>query len=160
MRKYQRFEEVPVWQEAARLYQGVLDVVEQPNVPLSATFRNQLERASLCISASVAQGFDWVGTRELLSLLTTAREAAVEVQSMVAVIMNRPKLARLQESLQLIRTSAEACARQVGAWKHAVENPGQNRRQAQDNSSPGQPGSGPQQGYAPRQNAPSDRSGF
>jgi len=34
MGKYQRFEDMPVWQEAGRLYQRVLDVVEEPNTPL------------------------------------------------------------------------------------------------------------------------------
>jgi four helix bundle protein len=136
MRKYQRFEEVPVWQEATRLYHRVLDVVEEPNVPLSATFRNQLERAALCVSNSVAEGFDWVSTGELLSLLTMARDAAVEVQSMVALVSDRPKVARLRGPLQEIRGSAEACARQLGAWKHAIESPGQgNKRQSQDDQS-------------------------
>ena len=49
---------MPVWQEAGRLYQRVLDVIEEPNVPLSPTFRNQLERASLCISNCVAEAYE------------------------------------------------------------------------------------------------------
>lgn len=127
MGKYQRFDEVPVWQEAARLYQRVLDVVEEPNVPLSATFRNQLERAALSISNHVAEG-DGVKPADLIPLLASARGAAAEVQSMVAVINDRPKVARLRESLHQIGVSAEACQRQLGAWKYAVENPGQGRR--------------------------------
>jgi hypothetical protein len=38
MAKYQRFEELPVWQEAARLYNTVLDLLEEPNVPLTPGF--------------------------------------------------------------------------------------------------------------------------
>jgi four helix bundle protein len=163
MGKYQRFDEVPVWQEAARLYQRVLDVVEEPNVPLSATFRNQLERATLCVSGSVAEGFDWVSTSELLSLLGTARGAAIEVQSMAAVVAERPKVARLREPLQQIRASAEACARQLGAWRHAIENPGQGKRQSQEGQAPGPaPGpsaSGKSQGFKPNPSAPSSRVG-
>jgi hypothetical protein len=44
MAKYQHFEELPVWQEAARLYNAVLDLLEEPNAPLSPGFRNQLDR--------------------------------------------------------------------------------------------------------------------
>jgi len=124
MGKYQRFDEIPVWQEAARLYQRVLDVVEQPNVPLSATFRTQLERASLCVSNNVAEGFERLSTSDLVVLLTSARGAAAEVQSMIGVVSDRPKVAPVREPLQLIRTSAEACAR-------AIENPGQKRGQAE-----------------------------
>jgi hypothetical protein len=39
MPKYQSFEELPVWQEAARLYNRVLDLLEEPNLPLSSGFR-------------------------------------------------------------------------------------------------------------------------
>lgn len=36
MAKYQRFEELPAWQEAAQLYNRVLDLVEEPGLPLTA----------------------------------------------------------------------------------------------------------------------------
>lgn len=134
MAKYQRFEEMPVWQEAARLYQRVLDIVEEPNAPLSATFRNQLERAALCISNCVAEGFQGVATADMRGLLASARGAAAEVQSMVAIVIERPKVARLREALQQVRTLAESCFRQLAAWKHALENPGQ-KRQGADNLS-------------------------
>ena len=45
MAKYQNFEELPVWQEVARLYNAVLDLLEEPAVPLTSGFRNQLDRA-------------------------------------------------------------------------------------------------------------------
>ncbi|MFA6545781.1 MAG: hypothetical protein WCS99_15290, partial [Limisphaerales bacterium] len=47
MAKYQKFEELPAWQEAARLYNAVLDVLEAPGCPFSPGFRNQLDRAAL-----------------------------------------------------------------------------------------------------------------
>ena len=42
---HQHFEELPVWQEAARLYNVVLDLLEEPGVPLTSGFRNQLDPA-------------------------------------------------------------------------------------------------------------------
>lgn len=143
MGKYQKFDEVPVWQESARLYQRVLDLLEEPNVPLSATFRNQLERAGLCVSSCVAEGFD-VNASGLLPLLQTARGAAAQIQSMVAVISDRPKVARLRESLLQIRGLAESCARQLGAWKYAVENPGPRRQPAEGHNPPPAGGNRPQ----------------
>jgi hypothetical protein len=47
MAKYQQFEDLPVWQEAKRLYNVVLDLLEAPNVPLTPAFRNQF---ALCHS--------------------------------------------------------------------------------------------------------------
>ena len=49
MAKYQRFEELPVWQEAVRFYNLVLDLLEEPNVPLTSVFRNQIDRAALSV---------------------------------------------------------------------------------------------------------------
>ena len=33
MAKYKRFEQLPVWQEAAKLYNQVLDLLAEPGVP-------------------------------------------------------------------------------------------------------------------------------
>jgi hypothetical protein len=35
MAKYERFEDLPVWQEAARLYNAVLALLEEERCPLS-----------------------------------------------------------------------------------------------------------------------------
>jgi len=70
MAKYQHFDELPVWQEAARLYNPVLDLLEEPNLPLTPGFRNQLDRASLSISNNIAEGFERSTTAELLSFIT------------------------------------------------------------------------------------------
>ena len=56
MAKYQKFEDLPVWREAARLYNRVLDLLEEPSLPLTPGFRNQLDRAALSVSNNVAEG--------------------------------------------------------------------------------------------------------
>ncbi len=58
MAKYERFEDLPVWQEAARLYDVTLDLLESQGVALSAGFRNQLDRAALSVSNNIAEGFE------------------------------------------------------------------------------------------------------
>jgi four helix bundle protein len=120
MAKYQHFEELPVWQEAARLYNAVLDLLEEPGVPLTPGFRNQLDRASLSVSNNVAEGFERSTTSELLSFIAIARGSAGEVRSMMAVVKDRAKLKRYLSALQRIRTLAESCARQLTGWAGAV----------------------------------------
>ena len=56
MPKYEEFEDLPVWQEAARLYNRVLDLLEEPGVLLSPGFRNQLDRASTSVPLNIAEG--------------------------------------------------------------------------------------------------------
>lgn len=116
MPKYEKFEDLPVWQEAARLYNRVLDLLEEPGVPLSPGFRNQLDRAALSVSNNVAEGFERVTVNELNSFLGIARGSAGEVRSMLAVVKDRPKLKPRVRQLQEIRALAESCAKQLTAW--------------------------------------------
>ena len=122
MAKYTRFEEVPVWQEAARLYNIVLDLLEEPDSPLSWGFRNQLDRAALSISNNIAEGFERMSTKELVGFLGIARASAGEVRSMISAVHQRRKLAILREQLLLIRESGESCARQITAWIGSIQN--------------------------------------
>lgn len=121
MAKYQKFEDLPVWQEAAGLYNRVLDLLEAPNVPLSPGFRNQLDRAALSISNNIAEGFERVTTNELNAFLAIARGSSGEVRSMMAVVHDRPRLKPFARHLQEIRSLAESCARQITAWTASIE---------------------------------------
>lgn len=121
MSKYQRFEDLPVWQEAARLYNRVLDLLEQPDVPLTPGFRNQLDRAALSVSNNIAEGFERATTNELTSFLAIARGSSGEVRSMLAVVKDRPRLKHVVRDLQSIRSLAESCARQITAWTGSLE---------------------------------------
>jgi four helix bundle protein len=121
MPKYQKFEELPVWQEAARLYNKVLDLLEEPNLLLTPGFRNQLDRASLSVSNNVAEGFERVTTNELNAFLAISRGSAGEVRSMMAVVKDRPRLRPFICALQEIRFLAESCARQLTAWTTSID---------------------------------------
>lgn len=121
MPKYEQFEDLPVWQEAARLYNAVLDLLEMSNLPLSSGFCNQLDRAALSVSNNVAEGFERVSTGELLQFLAFARGSAGEVRSMLAVIAPRPKLKPFNRDFTRIVTLAKSCSKQLTAWTRSVE---------------------------------------
>jgi four helix bundle protein len=121
MPSYQRFEDLPVWQEAARLYNLVLDLLDEHGALLSPGLRNQLDRAALSISNNIAEGFERVTTNELLAFLAIARGSAGEVRSMIAVVKDRPRFKRLVTQFQQVREAAESCSRQLTAWARSVE---------------------------------------
>jgi four helix bundle protein len=121
MPKFTRFEDVPVWQEAVRLYNKVLDLLEAPDSPLSRGFRSQLDRAPLSISNNIAEGFERMSTKELIGYLGIARASAGEVRSMIAAVYQRRSLVNLREQLLLIRESGESCSRQITAWISSIE---------------------------------------
>lgn len=121
MPAYKHFEELPVWQHAARLYNLVLDLLEEDGALLSSGFRNQLDRAALSVSNNIAEGFERVTTSELLSFLAIARGSAGEVRSMIAVVRDRPKLKRVGLHFDRIRAAAQSCSRQLTAWATSIE---------------------------------------
>ncbi len=116
MAKYQKFEELPVWQEAAKLYNSVLDLFGAHSSRFSPSFRNQLERAALSISNNIAEGFERMTSAELISFLAIARGSAGEVRSMIAVIQIRPTMRPIHPILNAIGSLAQSCARQITAW--------------------------------------------
>lgn len=120
MARYERFEDLPVWQEAGRLYNAVLDLLELPT-QLTPGFRNQLDRAALSVSNNIAEGFERSTTRELLSFIAIARGSSGEVRSMISVVKNRPKLRLHAPALEGIYALAKSCARQLNAWAKSVE---------------------------------------
>jgi len=78
MAKYQHFEELSVWQEAARLYNRVLDLLEKPGLPLTPRFRNQLDRAALSVSNNIAEGFERVTTNKLTAWTASIENSPVQ----------------------------------------------------------------------------------
>ena len=64
---YARFEDIPAWQEAIRLAEGVYDLTESKNWPGSRSLQDQLERAALSVSNNIAEGFEHGTTHELLA---------------------------------------------------------------------------------------------
>jgi len=121
MAKYQHFEELPVWQEASRLYNAVLDLLEEHTLPFTAAFKSQLERAALSVSNNIAEGFERSTKKELLSFVSIARGSSGEVRSIIATIRNRPKVQPHLRSLEQISLSADSCARQLAAWAGSID---------------------------------------
>jgi four helix bundle protein len=89
---YQRFEDLPVWQEAARLYNSALDLLQSKKLLLGPGWRFQFERAALSVSNNIAEGFERLTPNELRNFLVIARGSAGEIRSMVGVVAKRREM--------------------------------------------------------------------
>jgi len=58
MPTYKRFEDLPVWQAAACLYDRTDEFINHAPPRLTRSFRDQLERAALSVSNNIAEGFE------------------------------------------------------------------------------------------------------
>ena len=118
---YKRFEDLPVWQEAALLYNLALDLLQTQNVRLGPGWRIQFERAALSVSSNIAEGFERLTPGELRSFLVIARGSAGEVRSMVGIVTRRPEVQPHIAQFREIRRVAESCTRQLGAWLQTIK---------------------------------------
>jgi four helix bundle protein len=136
MPTYERFEDLPVWQSAARLYDRTDDFLALAPPRLSRSFRDQLERAVLSVSNNIAEGFERGTTNELLAFLYIARGSAGEVRSMLVLLGRRPWIGadlkseisnlksgtpNLKSELSNLISLAESCSRQLRAWAGSLQ---------------------------------------
>lgn len=122
MPTYQRFEDLPVWQTAAQLFDRCDDFLAAAPPRLRPSFRDQLERAVLSISNNIAEGFERGTANELLAFIYISRGSAGEVRSMLVLLARRPWIANLKAEISALITLAESCSRQLRAWADALQN--------------------------------------
>lgn len=119
---YKRFEDLPVWQTAAELYDRVDDFLDGAPPRLRPSFRDQIERATLSVSNNIAEGFERGTTNELLAFLYIARGSAGEVRSMLTLGRRRRYLGDFVAELSSLISLAESCSRQLRAWADSLQN--------------------------------------
>jgi four helix bundle protein len=123
---YQRFEDVPVWQKAAELYEGTEVLLANEAFKVSRGYRDQLDRAALSVSNNIAEGFERGTTNELLQFLYIARGSAGEVRSMLCLKERAAKQANwakdLKSQISNLKDVAEVCARQLRGWADSLQN--------------------------------------
>lgn len=81
--KYERFEDLPVWQAAIELAVRIYILTEDKFFNHPGDLRDQVRRASLSVSNNIAEGFERGSTAELLAFLYIARGSCGETRSML-----------------------------------------------------------------------------
>ncbi len=123
---YDRFEDLPVWQKAAELYELTEDLLASPAFHVTRGFCDQLDRAALSVSNNIAEGFERGTTNELLAFLYIARGSAGEVRSMLCLKERRARQAGwtddLKSQISNLKATAESCSRQLRAWADSLQN--------------------------------------
>ena len=120
--KYNRFEELPVWQAGMDLAERVFRVTADKGFAFQGDLANQLQRAALSICNNVAEGFERGTTKELLMFLYISRGSAGEVRSMLLLCERMDRFAHLKSEISNLKSLAESISRQLRAWADHLQN--------------------------------------
>ena len=120
--KYERFEDLPVWQSAVKLAQCVYELTKDKFFNQPGDLRDQMRRASLSVSNNIAEGFERGSTAELLAFLYIARGSCGETRSMLLFTERFPEAAHLKSEISNLKSLAESCSRQIRAWADNLQN--------------------------------------
>jgi four helix bundle protein len=120
--KYERFEQLPVWQAGITLAERVFKQTTDRACNYQGDLRSQLQRAALSVSNNVAEGFERGTTQELLTFLYIARGSAGEVRSMLYLLERMDHFAHLKSEITDLKSLAESISRQLRAWADSLQN--------------------------------------
>ena len=120
--KYERFEDLPVWKDAAMLSADVFRWSGQSIFKGKGDLANQIQRAGLSISNNIAEGFERGTTKELLNFLYYARGSAGEVRSILCVMEMMPEFNNLKSDISNFKSKAESISRQLRGWANSLQN--------------------------------------
>lgn len=126
--KYNRFEELPVWQASQDLAVHVYALTAHKGFHGQASLRDQIERAAVSISNNIAEGFERGTTRDLLTFLYIARGSAGEVRSMLCLLERLDGFSDFKSQISNLKSLAESVSRQLRSWADSLQNssiPGQ-----------------------------------
>src|SRR2546426_11675330 len=114
--KYNRFEDLPVWNAALELAVRTYALSAKAQFRNQHSLRDQIDRAAVSFSNNIAEGFERGTTQELLTFLYIARGSAGEVWSMLCFVERIPGFADLKSEISNLKLMAEGVSRQLPGW--------------------------------------------
>ena len=81
MKKYQRFEDMPIWQMSRKLAQVIFELTQSEPFCRDFSLRDQINKAMGSVMDNIAEGFERDGNKEFVQFLSIAKGSAGEVRS-------------------------------------------------------------------------------
>lgn len=131
---YERFEDLPVWNDAIGLAVLLLELSEAGHLSGVGDLKGQIERAAISISNNIAEGFERGTNDELLTFLYIAKGSAAEVRSMLRLLTRLPRARALAPRIDDLLGRVENVSRQLGRWIESLKDspyPGKRHQNAQ-----------------------------
>ncbi|RAI90169.1 four helix bundle protein [Algoriphagus yeomjeoni] len=92
MAKYERFEDLPVWQHAIRIGVGIYQLVESEKLAKDYRAKDQLIGSAISISNNIAEGFEYNRNRQFIRYLEISKGSAGELRSQLFLLLSVGKI--------------------------------------------------------------------
>lgn len=92
MAKYERFEDLPVWQHANEVGVRIYELVDSEKVLKDYRAKDQLIGAAISISNNIAEGFEYNRNKQFIRYLEIAKGSAGELRSQLFLMMRAGKI--------------------------------------------------------------------
>jgi four helix bundle protein len=92
MVKYERFEDLPVWQHAIRIGGRIYSLVESEKLAKDYRAKDQLVGSAISIANNIAEGFEYNRNRQFIRYFEIAKGSAGERRSQLFLLLSAGKL--------------------------------------------------------------------
>lgn len=92
MAKYERFEDLPVWQHAVRIGVKIYQLVESQKLDKDYRAKDQLIGSAISISNNIAEGFEYNRNRQFVRYLEISKGSARELRSQLFLLLSAGKI--------------------------------------------------------------------
>ena len=128
--KYERFEDLPVWNDGVTLSVAAFELSEDRNFRYKGDLASQLQRAALSVPNNVSEGFERGTTQELITFLYYAKGSAGEVRSQAYVALDAEYID--QGQFEQLFDMADKCSRQISRFIDYLNSKPDSRRVHED----------------------------
>lgn len=96
MAKIERFEDLPIWQEAVSLGVEVYKLTSKGILAKDYSVKDQLRRAVISISNNIAEGFEYNNNKSFITFLRYAKGSAGELRSNLYVLKESSMIDKIE----------------------------------------------------------------
>lgn len=113
--KYNRFEELPCWQDARELSKMIFELIRHSELSNDWRLKDQIWRATGSVMDNIAEGFDDGSTNEFIRFLGYAQRSASEIQSQLYRALDCRYIN--QKQFDSVYTMAANCRKQIKGFR-------------------------------------------
>jgi len=112
---YKKFEELPCWEKARELCQGISYLINKGEFGKDFSLRDQIWRSAGSIMDNIAEGFDDGSTREMIRFLGYSQRSCSEAQSQLYRALDCNYIS--QSEFNKVYELASECRKQIKGFR-------------------------------------------